>query len=106
MENPEKLYYPIGEVAEILGVNASAIRFWEKEFDIIQPKRTAKGNRLFYPKDLENLKRIKHLTQNEGYTLDGAKQYFKNNKKTDNLDKNLLIIQKLEAIKAELFKLG
>ena len=73
----EKLYYSIGEVAKMFNVNASLIRFWEKEFDIIQPKKNKKGNRLFTKSDIENFHRIFQLVKNEGYTLDGAKQKLK-----------------------------
>ena len=73
-QNFNKLYYSIGEVAELLGVNASLIRFWEKEFDAIKPKKNAKGNRKFTPKDIETLKRIYDLVKVKGYTLEGAKK--------------------------------
>jgi DNA-binding transcriptional MerR regulator len=71
---PEKLYYPIGEVAEIFGVNASLIRFWEKEFEILKPHKNKKGNRLFTKTDLDNLKLIYHLVKEQGYTLEGARK--------------------------------
>ena len=56
IELPEKRYYSIGEIAKAFSVNASLIRFWEKEFDILKPKKNAKGNRMFTPEDLKNLK--------------------------------------------------
>lgn len=74
-----KLYYSIGEVAELMGVNASLIRFWEKEFDIIQPHKNKKGNRLFTKKDIENLKLIQYLVKDRGFTLEGARQKLKDN---------------------------
>ncbi len=74
-----KLYYAIGEVADMLGVNASLIRFWEKEFDIIQPQKNKKGNRLFTKKDIENLKLIHYLVKERGFTLEGARQKLKEN---------------------------
>ena len=77
IENLNKLYYSIGEVAEMYGVNTSLIRFWEKEFDIIQPKKNKKGNRLFTIKDIENFNRIHHLVKEKGYTLEGAKNELK-----------------------------
>ena len=61
IELPEKLYYSIGEVAEAFKVNTSLIRFWEKEFDVLQPKKNAKGNRKFTPKDIKNLELIYHF---------------------------------------------
>ena len=77
-----KLYYSIGEVAEIMGVNASLIRFWEKEFDVIQPHKNKKGNRLFTKKDIENLKLIQYLVKERGFTLEGARQKLKDNPAT------------------------
>jgi DNA-binding transcriptional MerR regulator len=68
-----KLYYRIGEVAEMFKVNASLIRFYEKEFDIIKPHRNNKGNRLFTKNDVDNFHAIFHLIKEKGYTLEGAK---------------------------------
>ncbi len=76
-----KLYYSIGEVANIFNVNTSLIRFWEKEFNIIQPKKNKKGNRLFTPKDVINFNKIYHLVKIKGFTLDGAKKALKSNDK-------------------------
>ena len=76
-----KLYYTIGEVAEMFEVNTSLIRFWEKEFDIIKPKKNKKGNRLFTPEDIDNFKVIYNLVKEQGLTLDGAKKYLKENRK-------------------------
>lgn len=100
---PEKLYYSIGEVAEAFDVNASLIRFWEKEFDVLKPKKNAKGNRKFTPEDIKNLELIYHLVKVRGFTLDGAKVQLKENKKKP-LD-NFEIIRKLESVKAELIKI-
>ena len=103
IELPEKLYYNIGEVAEAFKVNTSLIRFWEKEFDVLQPKKNAKGNRKFTPKDIKNLELIYHLVKQRGFTLEGAKTHLKENKgKTfENFD----IIRKLESVKSELLKI-
>ncbi|MEP2058754.1 MerR family transcriptional regulator [Maribacter litoralis] len=100
---PEKRYYGIGEVARAFGVNASLIRFWEKEFDVLQPKKNAKGNRKFTPQDIKNLQLIYHLVKERGFTLDGAKIHLKEEKQKtlSNFD----IIQKLERVKAELNKI-
>jgi DNA-binding transcriptional MerR regulator len=100
---PEKRYYKIGEVAKAFNVNASLIRFWEGEFDIIKPKKNAKGNRLFTQQDVENFKLIYNLVKERGFTLDGAKQKLKQNpeKAVDNQE----IISRLEAVKAELIKI-
>lgn len=103
IELPEKLYYSIGEVAKAFDVNQSLIRFWNKEFDILKPKKNAKGNRMFTPEDIKNLKLIYHLVKERGFTLDGAKAHLKDNKKKA-LNK-YDIISKLEAIKSELVAL-
>jgi len=78
--NLTKLYYSIGEVAEMFKVNTSLIRFWEKEFDILKPKKNKKGNRLFTKGDIENLQLIYYLVKERGYILEGAKQKLKDNK--------------------------
>ncbi len=98
-----KLYYSIGEISKAFGVNASLIRFWEKEFDILKPKKNAKGNRKFTPDDVKNLQLIYHLVKERGFTLEGAKTHLKEGQKKT-LDK-FDIIQKLEAIKTELTEL-
>lgn len=100
---PEKLYYSIGEVAKAFDVNASLIRFWEKEFDVLKPKKNAKGNRRFTPKDIKNLELIYHLVKVRGFTLDGAKTHLKDNKQKT-MDR-FEIIRKLKAVKAELLKI-
>jgi DNA-binding transcriptional MerR regulator len=75
-----KLYYSIGEVAEMFNVNTSLIRFWEKEFDIIKPKKNKKGNRMFTKEDVDNFHIIYHLVKEKGYTLEGAKNKLKQSK--------------------------
>ena len=102
IELPEKLYYKISEIAEAFHVNASLLRFWEKEFDILQPKKNKKGNRYFTQEDVKNLKIIYHLVKERGYTLEGAKEVLANNAK---LNDELEIIFRLEKIKAELLQL-
>lgn len=102
-ELPEKRYYNIGEVAKAFDVNTSLIRFWEKEFDILKPKKNAKGNRKFTPDDIKNLKHIFHLVKERGFTLEGAKIHLKEDKK-DKLA-NFEIISKLENIKHQLIKI-
>jgi len=74
----EKLYWSIGEVATDLAVNTSLIRYWEKEFGMIRPKRTGRGDRLYTRKDIDLLKRIKHLVKEQGFTLNGAKEQLRN----------------------------
>lgn len=95
--NIEKLFYPIGEVAKIYKVNVSLIRFWEKEFDILKPKKNKKGNRMFTKKDMENLDIIFHLVKERGFTLEGAKKKLKENKK-DTID-TITIVKKLKEIR-------
>ncbi len=100
---PERLYYNIGEVATAFGVNTSLIRFWEKEFDALKPKKNAKGNRKFTPQDIKNLELIYYLVKERGFTLEGAKIHLKENKQKtlDQFD----IIRKLESVKTELLKI-
>ena len=93
----EKLYYSIGEVAGMFDVNTSLIRFWEKEFDIIKPKKNKKGNRLFTKKDIDNFHIIYHLVKEKGMTLKGAKKKMKENK--EDTEHNFEIIRSLEQIK-------
>lgn len=114
-----KLYYTIGEVADMFNVNTSLIRFWEKEFNLIQPKKSKKGNRMFTPKDIENFNKIYHLVKTNGYTLEGAKKALKskqavNDSKestnssqqlTEALENNVSLVQKLEEIKQKLIRL-
>jgi DNA-binding transcriptional MerR regulator len=100
---PEKRYYKIGEVASAFNVNTSLVRFWEKEFDIIKPKKNAKGNRLFTSDDIVNFKLIFNLVKERGFTLEGAKQKLKKN--PDSTIFNYEIISRLEAVKAELVKI-
>ena len=97
---PEKLFYSIGEVSEMFDVNASLIRFWEKEFDIIKPKKNAKGNRLFTAKDINNFKVIFHLVKEQKLTLDGARKKLKENK--DNADHSMEVAEKLKLIRSQL----
>lgn len=93
----EKIYYSISEVAEMFQVNASLIRFWEKEFDIIKPHKNKKGNRLFTKQDIDNFHLIFHLVKERGMTLAGAKKKLDTNKE-DTL-KNFEVIDKLKNIK-------
>ena len=74
----EKLYYSIGEVAEMFNVAPSLIRFWESEFELIQPKKNRKGNRQFTREDIENVRTIYHLVKQKGFTLQGAKEMLRN----------------------------
>lgn len=80
MPPPEKMFYKIGEVARMFNVSTSLVRFWEKEFDIIQPQKNKKGNRLFTPQDVENFHVIYHLVKERGFTLKGAQEKLNQNK--------------------------
>jgi DNA-binding transcriptional MerR regulator len=99
----EKRYYSISEVAEVFDVNTSLIRFWEKEFDIIKPKKNKKGNRLFTPKDLENFHVIYHLVKERGFTLEGARKKLRDNK--EETFEQAEIVKRLKTIKTFLIDL-
>jgi DNA-binding transcriptional MerR regulator len=99
----EKLYYSIGEVAKMFNVNVSLIRFWEKEFEIIKPKKNKKGNRLFTPVDIDNFYIIYHLVKERGFTLNGAKEKLKEN--PEDTAKNVEVVRSLEKIKSFLLDL-
>ena len=99
----EKLYYSISEVAEMFNVNNSLIRFWEKEFSIIKPKKNKKGNRMFTKEDIENIRLIYHLVKERGYTLQGAQQKLKENKE-DTINQ-VEVIDRLNKVKSFLLQL-
>ncbi len=99
-EDNSKLYYTIGEVADMFKVNSSLIRYWEKEFSVIKPKKNKKGNRLFTKNDINNFHLIFHLVKERGLTLKGAKQKLKENR--DDTVNNFEIIQVLKDIKQQL----
>jgi DNA-binding transcriptional MerR regulator len=99
----EKLYYAIGEVAEMLNVPVSTVRFWENEFDILKPLKNKKGNRLFTQADVRNLKIIHHLVKEEGMTLDGARK--KLSGKWDETDSKYEISESLQKIKSILLEI-
>jgi len=96
---PEKLYYTIGEVSKAFNVNQSLIRFWEKEFEVLKPKKNSKGTRRYSSIDIENFQTIHHLVKEKGYTLEGAKEQLKI------LKKKFEVIKKLEKIKATLINI-
>jgi DNA-binding transcriptional MerR regulator len=102
-ELAKKLYYPIGEVAVWFNVNTSLIRYWEKEFKQLQPRKTRKGDRLFRAQDIEFLKQIYYLLREKKYSIDGAKTYLKNNKQK--AEKDLALIGSLKNIKTFLVSL-
>ncbi|KIO42893.1 MULTISPECIES: MerR family transcriptional regulator [Porphyromonadaceae] len=102
-EQDLKVYYSIGEVAGMFGVNASLIRFWEKEFDIIKPHKNKKGNRQFTKNDVDNFHLIYHLVKEKGMTLKGAQLQLKDRKEETEL--RFEIIKKLKNIKEELISI-
>ena len=92
-----KMYYTMGEVSAMFDVNQSLIRYYEKEFDILQPKKNKKGNRYFTPGDVENLKIIFHLIRDKGFTLAGAKEHLK--KGGDEVKDTQSMVSTLESLK-------
>ena len=99
----EKVYFTIGEVAEEFNVATSLIRFWETEFDILNPKKNKKGNRQFTRSDIQKLKLIYHLVKERGFTLQGAKEMIKNN--PEELQGKMEMIESLQKVKGFLNKL-
>lgn len=98
----QKMYYSIGAVSEMFKVNQSLIRFWENEFDILKPKKNGKGDRLFRPEDVKNLQLIYHLLRERKYTIEGAKEFLKTNKKTE---QKFAMIESLKKLKGFLNEL-
>lgn len=97
---PEKLYYNIGEISNAFGVKPSLIRFWEKEFSIINPKKSSKGTRKFSIKDVEKINLIYSLVKKKGYTLEGAKKQILNGE-----NGNLDVLKRLQKIRLELLRM-
>mgnify|MGYP003227327811 CR=1 FL=1 len=96
----EKLFYSMGEVAEMFDVNASLIRHWESQFSVIRPKRNKKGNRLFSPRDVENLKLIYHLVKERGMTLEGAKKALRQQPAEGGMERDAELMERLQRIRA------
>jgi DNA-binding transcriptional MerR regulator len=103
-EETEKLYYSISEVSEMFELNASTLRFWEKEFDVLKPTKNKKGNRLFTKKDIEHIAQIVDLVKQKGFTIQGAKEQLKH-KSAKSISTNADVIAKLQSIKAKLIAL-
>ena len=97
-----KLYYNIGEVAEMLGVNASLLRFWETEFPQLRPAKNKKGTRSYTRQDIDLLRRIHYLTKDCGLTLEGALQQLKNDKSPD---RNMQLVDTLNQLRSFLVQL-
>jgi DNA-binding transcriptional MerR regulator len=99
----EKLYYSIGEVAEIFSVAPSLIRFWETEFDLIKPKKNRKGNRQFTKEDIDNVRTIYHLVKEKGFTLQGAKEMLRNDSQA--VKDKMEMIESLRSVRSFLLEL-
>ena len=104
-QNLTKLYYSIGELADMLDVNASLLRFWEKEFKLKVSKRNKKGNRLYSVKEIEEINKIYALVKVQLFTLDGAKKAIKSKDKSLIFDSKMSVANKLENVKIKLLKL-
>lgn len=100
-----KMYYSIGELSKMLEVNASLLRFWEKEFGLKVSKRNKKGNRLYSVKEIEVINKIYALVKVNGYTLDGAKKALKDKSSNSSIDEKKLVITKLSKIRERLIQL-
>jgi DNA-binding transcriptional MerR regulator len=98
----QKQYYPIGDVAAMFKESTSLIRYWENEFPILKPKKNKKGDRFFRPEDVKNLKMIYHLLREKKYTIEGAREFLKNNKSAGQKHE---IIESLEKVKLFLLEL-
>ena len=96
----EKLYYSMGEVAEMFDVNTSLIRHWESQFGVLKPKRNKKGNRLFTPADVENLKLIYHLVKEQGMTLEGARKALRQCRREKAVPRDVELLERLQRIRA------
>lgn len=100
LDLPEKRYYTIGEVAKAFEVNTSLLRYWEKQFKEIQPKKKTSGVRKYTPQDVQNIKLIYHLLKEKGMTIEGAKNQLKDSKSSE--ENKMDVLKKLERIKKEL----
>ena len=98
----QKMYYTIGKVADMFKVNQSLIRLWENEFDVLKPKKNGKGDRLFRPEDIKNIHLIYHLMRERKYTMEGAKDFIKNNKKATEKFSTIQSLKKLKEFLLEM----
>ena len=104
MDSLDKKFYRIGDVAEMLELPQPTLRFWEKEFSELRPRRNAGGTRLYTPNDVEMVRLIKFLVKDKGLTLDGAREHLRRNRR--NLDRIHRAITRLQEIRARLVALG
>lgn len=98
----QKQYYSIGEVATMFSVNTSLIRYWENEFDILEPRKNRKGDRFFKPSDIKNLQLIHDLLRRRKFTIEGAKEYIKKNRQAREKFEMIESLQKLRSFLLEL----
>ena len=101
--DPDKLFYTIGEVATMFEVNTSLIRFWEKEFTIIKPKRNAKNTRFYTPQDIETIRKVYYLVKEKGLKLDAAQAEILHNRQ--NIDRTYEVVERLKNMREELLKI-
>jgi DNA-binding transcriptional MerR regulator len=102
-EETEKLYYSISEVSEMFELNASTLRFWEKEFEVLKPNKNKKGNRLFTRRDIDNIAQIVDLVKQKGFTIQGAREQLRN--KHSGRSATEEVISQLKAIREKLINL-
>lgn len=103
MDDLNKKFYKIGEVAEILNIPASTLRFWEKEFTILRPRRNAKNIRVYTPQDVETIRKLYYLVKEKGLKLDAAQEHLNKNRKV--VDKTFEVVERLKEVREELIKL-
>ncbi len=107
----ERIYWTIGEVADQLGVNTSLLRYWEKEFGVLRPKRTGKGDRLYTKDDIAKIREIQTLLKERGFTIVGAKEQLRSAKKAEEVPPSVPpssvheVIERLQRVRAELIDL-
>ena len=100
-----KMFYSISEVAQMFNVTETLLRYWEKEFPNIKPQKGGRGIRQYTKDDIEQIRLVHHLVKERGLTLQGARDMLKRNKKGD-VNRQIEVIDKLKAIKAELQEIG
>jgi len=100
MDELSKKFYKIGEVADILGIPASTLRFWEKEFTILRPRRNAKNIRVYTPQDVETIRKLYYLVKEKGLKLDAAQEYLNKNRQV--VDKTFEVVENLKKIREQL----
>jgi len=104
MQELNKKYYKIGDVAQILGIPESTLRYWETQFTVIKPKRNAKNTRFYTPNDIETIRKVYYLVKEKGLKLDAAQAQIRHNR--DGVDKRYEAIEQLKSIKAQLQELS